>query len=292
MPGELNLALLAEPFTSTLVDWRMLTAWKRNGRFGGLVVPYIGRYAIFHRLDEVCGPGLWQVEYREGAAHLMAGIGIRVEGTWIWKWDGAGHMEQNDGLSVSDAGKGDFTNSLKRAGAAWGLGRYLDQVPHLYAICYADENQGRFRGKLKGRNGEKFSWDPPELPSYALPEGEQARDAGEDADPATGEIQDREVVCPICDGALFDNRADKEAGRKGERWPDLKCKERECGWAMWIPSYRDALLEAVNQAVAMGLDDDVLAAALRDAARRERPSPMLRAREKLLEIGAWEEPAS
>ena len=44
------------------------------------------------------------------------------------------------------------------------------------------------------------------------------------------------TACPNCGGELYDNRADKAAGRLPARRPDLKCKS--CEWVQWPPRKR------------------------------------------------------
>ena len=40
--------------------------------------------------------------------------------------------------------------------------------------------------------------------------------------------------CPLCSGPMWDNRPDKENGSKKSTYPDLKCKDRECGKVIWL----------------------------------------------------------
>lgn len=164
--SEIDLSLLAEPFPVGELQWRLMRAGKGKNGLWGICVPYIESRSVRRRLNDVCGPGNWQSATQLGPSHISVGIGIKVDGEWVWRWDGAGVMEGGH-LSASDAGKGDFTNGFKRAGAQWGIGEYLGDVPELFAIV----NQGgRLRGKTK--DGEKFKWDPPELPASALPNTE------------------------------------------------------------------------------------------------------------------------
>lgn len=38
-------------------------------------------------------------------------------------------------------------------------------------------------------------------------------------------------TCPVCDGAMWDNRE----GKKNPKAPDFKCKDKACGAAVWLP---------------------------------------------------------
>lgn len=40
------------------------------------------------------------------------------------------------------------------------------------------------------------------------------------------------LACEMCGGDVYDNRADKAAGTKSRKWPDIKCKK--CGHAVWF----------------------------------------------------------
>lgn len=43
------------------------------------------------------------------------------------------------------------------------------------------------------------------------------------------------MQCPSCGGEMFDNRADKASGARSAKWPDFKCKDRNCNKAIWPP---------------------------------------------------------
>lgn len=163
----MNLDKLKAPFAPDDIEWRVGQAGKGD-KVWARVLAYITSRAIMDRLDEVCGPAGWQTKFVDGDGHLQAGIGIRVGEEWVWKWDGTGRLDANDGLSVADAGKGDFSNALKRAAVQWGIGRYLYSVPEGWAII---NSNGRFQGKTK--DGTRFRWDPPRLPEWALPNGKR-----------------------------------------------------------------------------------------------------------------------
>lgn len=113
---------LMHQFDETEIEWRCQKAGIKNERTWAQVVPYITSRAIYSRLDDVIGPDLWQTTYREtnvgGEDGFICGIGICIEGTWIWKHNGAGCGDQ----SPIKAG---CSNSFKRAAVEWGIGRYL-----------------------------------------------------------------------------------------------------------------------------------------------------------------------
>jgi hypothetical protein len=44
--------------------------------------------------------------------------------------------------------------------------------------------------------------------------------------------------CPRCNGAVWDNRSQKQSDPSRSRWPDFSCKNKEsCGWAVWPGQY-------------------------------------------------------
>lgn len=76
----------------------------------------------------------------------MCKLGIRINGDWVWKTDGADNSD-------IEATKGGFSNALRRAAVKWGIGRYLYNLPDYWVSV--DE-----RGQII---------KPPELPKAFLP---------------------------------------------------------------------------------------------------------------------------
>lgn len=112
---------LAAPFPSELIDWRLgsTSADKTKGR----ALAYIDARTVMDRLDLVCGPMGWQRRYCpvNGKATICE-IGLWSGEAWIWKADGAGNTD-------IEAEKGALSDSFKRAGVNWGIGRYLYKLP-------------------------------------------------------------------------------------------------------------------------------------------------------------------
>ena len=172
------LTQLADPFPHWDLEWRIVktnpqSQWESNGIRAG-VVAYITSRAVQDRLDGVVGPANWQtrLDYRE--RRVMAGIGIResalVDGgdptAWIWKWDGS------DVTKIEEF-KGGVSGAIKRAGALWGIARYLYYLELAPAVrCARSRDQKepqRFLHTIKGKRA--FWWDPPTLDRWALPGG-------------------------------------------------------------------------------------------------------------------------
>lgn len=107
------LTELLKPFPKDEVKFR-----KAPGGSGQLA--YIDARAVYDRLDDVVGQHRWQTRFETGPnGGTIAGIGIETEpGNWVWKWDGA------ENTKIEEV-KGGLSDSVKRAGVQWGIGRYL-----------------------------------------------------------------------------------------------------------------------------------------------------------------------
>lgn len=161
---------LLEPFPSEDVEWRVNNVFAKGDRLSAKVLAYITNRAIMARLDEVCGPQNWRNEYASApGGGVLCGISINVAGIgWIAKFDGAENTQV-------EAVKGGLSSAMKRAGVQWGIGRYLYSLEEGWAKIFpANSDSGRFYvGAKQAKNGRPghpaFRWDPPALPSWALP---------------------------------------------------------------------------------------------------------------------------
>lgn len=144
---------LHRPFPSGEVSWRAQTVTKARGEgYAALALAYIDARNVMDVLDHVCGPANWQAEHFDaGNGKLGCRIGIRVDGEWVWKSDGAGDTDV-------EAEKGAFSSALKRAAVHWGVGRYLYDLGNVWVPCAADPyKDDRGREKLRFK---KFNDDP------------------------------------------------------------------------------------------------------------------------------------
>lgn len=152
------------PFPESDLEWRLQSCGERNGKIWGRALAYITSRAVQDRLDEVCGPDGWQTTIRrEGDAYLCT-LSIRVtheDGTteFISRTDGA------DATDIEPV-KGGISGAVKRVAVQFGIGRYLYNLKDGWAVICED---GQYRGKTK--EGKEFRWNPPALPSDALPGG-------------------------------------------------------------------------------------------------------------------------
>ena len=100
-------------------------------------------------LDETVRAENWQRDHKEVKGNLYCGIGINVnfkesnfdtkekEPLWVWKWDCG--VESDFG----DKQKGEASDSFKRAGFNWGIGRELYTAPKIYINCETTTDDGK-----------------------------------------------------------------------------------------------------------------------------------------------------
>ena len=70
------------------------------------------------RLDRDVGSQNWQTRYHEVAGKVCCELGIKIDGEWVWKSDGAGETS-------IEGEKGGFSDAFKRAGVHHGYAREL-----------------------------------------------------------------------------------------------------------------------------------------------------------------------
>lgn len=158
----MDLELLAEPFHVSQIHWRVGSTTK--DKTSGMALAYVDSRDVMDRLDKVCGAENWQVEHPwSDGKKLNCRIGININGSWVWKSDGAGD-------TAYEGDKGAFSDALKRAAVSWGIGRYLYRSPNWWAqivpkgtsYAFTDASITELKGKydnwlLPGKK-EKF-WD-------------------------------------------------------------------------------------------------------------------------------------
>lgn len=93
-------------------------------------------------LDETYGAFGWQREHKELKGNIYCGISIfdKEKGQWVIKWD-CGKK------SFSEAEKGEASDSFKRAGFNWGIGRELYTSPFIWIPsdkCNIQETNGKY----------------------------------------------------------------------------------------------------------------------------------------------------
>lgn len=161
---------LKEPFKPEFIQWRPVRF--NHERTRALVVPFYDARLVVVRLDDIIGPGNWQVTHDAlPGGGLLTSIGIRIthgDGlteSWVFKSD-VGYIDRDTDRDTGEmvAGatkiKGDASDGLKRAGMLWGIGRVYWMIPrHIKDEYWVDWDPQK----------KKMAGAPPALPSWALP---------------------------------------------------------------------------------------------------------------------------
>ena len=159
----MDLRKLSEPFPAKDIEWRVSRAGEKNGKAWARVLAYVTNRAIMDRLDSVAGIENWRNEYTAApSGGVLCGISVRIGDEWVTKWDGA---ENTDIESV----KGGLSGSMKRAAVQWGIGRYLYSLTEDFAVI--SDNGSHYQPGKQGKY-PAFKWDPPKLPTWAVPDGD------------------------------------------------------------------------------------------------------------------------
>lgn len=149
---------LAADFPRDKVSWRISHKTKDGTK--AMVLAYIDARDVMQRLDDVCGVGGWQSEHFDcGAGKLGCKIGIKIDGDWIWKSDGAGDTKV-------EAEKGAFSGAFKRAAVLWGIGRYLYDLESPWVAIDAKGNFDSAEAWRKAGVKPEQEKTKPEVPSY------------------------------------------------------------------------------------------------------------------------------
>lgn len=118
----MNLEDLRAPFHSSRIHWRVGNT--NRDKTKGMALAYLDARDVMERLDAVCGMGNWQDDYPwSDSKKLVCRIGIKIDGEWVWKSNGAGDTN-------FEADKGAFSDAFKRAAVLWGIGQYLYGCPN------------------------------------------------------------------------------------------------------------------------------------------------------------------
>lgn len=153
---------LKADFDDKDIQWRVTAGGIKDGKPWALIVPYIDSRTAMDRLDAVVGPDKWTDEYSEWGGGVKCRLSIQFKESgmlWVHKEDGS---EKTD----IEGFKGGFSKALVRAAVKWGIGRYLYDMPKIYATPCDKSEKGSRTDKIKGKNGAKdawLTWKPPKL---------------------------------------------------------------------------------------------------------------------------------
>jgi hypothetical protein len=163
---KVDLKKLREPFSYADIEWRISQCgMSQQKQPWAKCLAYITNRAIMERLDEVIGVDNWKNEFISIDGGFLCGISLNINGNWITKWDGSQETKV-------ESTKGGISGSMKRAAVQWGMGRYLYGLESNWANIVPD---GIYSQSANQKAGTPFfKWNPPELPSWALPENEKS----------------------------------------------------------------------------------------------------------------------
>lgn len=140
--ADVLLTQLKNPFNPKQLKWRVGATNKEKTK--GIALAYLDAREVMKRLDDVCGPDRWQTKLTRTGEGFTCELGIKFGDEWIWKSNSAGDTKV-------ESIKGGASDAFKRAGAVWGVGRYLYYLPNVWVALDEDK-------KLK---------EIPELPDWA-----------------------------------------------------------------------------------------------------------------------------
>lgn len=147
--------MLRRPFPADKIHWRVGATTQDKSK--GVALAYIDARDVMERLDSVVGAAGWQDRYAwSDNGKLCCEIGIKLDGEWVWKSNGAGDTQY-------EADKGAFSDAFKRAAVMWGVGRYLYALPNEWVAI-----------KQAGKS-YKIAGNPPALPTWAIPNEFQSK---------------------------------------------------------------------------------------------------------------------
>lgn len=160
-------------FPENELEWRVQQAGmsKTTGKPYAMVLCYVQARAVENRLDSVLGFENWQNGIRVEGENIIARLGVKIAGEWIWKENGASQTE-------IEAFKGGISGAFKRvASSGFGIGRYLYELDTTFAECTTDKPSnmsGWNKATCKDDSGKRttFYWQTPRLPEKFLPNGD------------------------------------------------------------------------------------------------------------------------
>lgn len=142
---SIDFKKLRAPLKISDIDFRVQSI---NSGGYAILLAYKDARVDMRVLDDVVGAESWQRDFKIINNVLYCGIGIFNDKTnqWIWKYDAGTE-------SFSDKEKGQASDSFKRAGFNWGIGRELYDYP----LIQVKLNQDEF--KVDGGGRAKQTWN-------------------------------------------------------------------------------------------------------------------------------------
>jgi hypothetical protein len=155
------LEQLRQPFQANEIEWRVQQCGIKNNNPWVMVLAYVQARAIQKRLDLVFGFDGWSDEYRFVDKNIICRLGVKHNGEWVYKENGASETE-------IEAFKGGISGAFKRVAASgFGIGRYLYDLDVTFANCQLDSDPKLEKAKTKEKKW--IYWKVPLLPDWAIP---------------------------------------------------------------------------------------------------------------------------
>jgi hypothetical protein len=194
---------LAEPFPAKDVEWRVGSCGSGNNGEWAKVLAYVTNRAIMYRLDEVCGPQNWQSRFDVIPGGMLCGISIwdSDRDMWVTKYDGANNTD-------IESVKGGISDSMKRCGVQWGIGRYLYELEEGWAITQGITRDTQGARYAKTKEGKAFYWIPPALPDWALPKAHDFVEAFAARCNSMGYTGSKSALCSMLTGKKTVTKSD------------------------------------------------------------------------------------
>ena len=141
------IAKLSEPLTIDDIEWRLQSI--NNGGYG-TILGYKDARVDMRKLDEATG-GMWQRSHQIIDGNLYCKIEIWDEDTkqWVGKTDVGTE-------SMAEATKGQASDSFKRAGFNFGIGRDLYDLPLISVKLIEGTEFRKDNGRMKQSYGLKL----------------------------------------------------------------------------------------------------------------------------------------
>lgn len=136
-----NFKLLTAPFSDDQIEWRIQQSGHSHNGPWAKALAYVDARAVQNRLDEVCGPENWQTEVVKLPEGMLCKLSIRVNGEWVSKMDGSAETD-------IESFKGGISKALVRAASAWGIGRYLYDLPPTFVEFVSKDFPGAKYAKI------------------------------------------------------------------------------------------------------------------------------------------------
>ncbi len=152
---------LTNPLPRKGIEFRVCRASAKNKSVN--VLPYLTARGVMQRLDEVFGTEGWEDSYEVLSDGVKCRLSIKIDNEWIAKEDVAS-------FTNIEALKGAFSDSLRRAGVKFGIGRYLYDLSGSWVDILPDKPYNAMNPVHYYKSGECSGyWVEPNIPDWELP---------------------------------------------------------------------------------------------------------------------------